>query len=87
MARGLLSLSFEVHPDEAVEQLIHHLKIAATLFEAVPTAEQVKEEARRIMSRETGEGDIGGVLNAMHAFVDALDAWYEEDRKRYPDHD
>lgn len=82
MARGLLSLSFEVHPDEAVEQLIHHLKLASMLYEAAPSAEQVKEEIRRVMAREVGKGETGGVLPAMEAFIDTMEAWYEEDRKR-----
>lgn len=82
MSNGLVSVSLEVHPDEAVEQLIHHLKIAATLFEAAPTAEQVKEEIRRVMAREVGKGETGGVLPAMEAFIDTMEAWYEEDRKR-----
>lgn len=83
MARGLLSLSFEVHPDEAVEQLIHHLKLASVLYEAAPSAEQVKEEEiRRVMAREVGKGETGGVLPAMEAFIDTMEAWYEEDRKR-----
>ena len=82
MARGLLSLSFEVHPDEAVEQLIHHLKLASVLYEAAPSAEQVKEEIRRVMAREVGKGETGGVLTAMEAFIDTMEAWYEEDRKR-----
>ena len=83
MARGLLSLSFEVHPDEAVEQLIHHLKLASVLYEAAPSAEQVKEEEiRRVMAREVGKVETGGVLPAMEAFIDTMEAWYEEDRKR-----
>lgn len=82
MARGLLSLSFEVHPDEVVEQLIHHLKLASVLYEAAPSAEQVKEEIRRVLVREVGKGEMGGVLPAMEAFIDTMEAWYEEDRKR-----
>jgi hypothetical protein len=42
----------------------------------------VKEEIRRVMAREVGKGETSGVLPAMEAFIDTMEAWYEEDRKR-----
>lgn len=72
--------------DEATEFMAHHLTLAVSYYEATPTDEAaVAMEVERLL----GDGLLhaGPELVAARAFLVAMNAYYAELKKRYPDND
>lgn len=63
--------------DEAVEYVIHHLRLAAMFFECTPDdrGAQIHEEIGRLLRLRGGLSEHVG--QAMSAFVETLDTYYE----------
>lgn len=67
--------------DEAVALCIHHLELAATYFEATPDdgAEAIRDQIRKGTAAGAGRGPA--VCDAVMAFINSLDDYYESLKK------
>jgi hypothetical protein len=75
-----------VTKDEAVEQTLHHLALAAMYYEATPDDdnEQILKEAKRMLASEAQGLDAPAVLGAK-AFLGALLVYYNGLAEKYRD--
>lgn len=75
--------AFPVTEDEAVELVVHHLKLAAMFFANTPEdkGRQLNEELRRQFAPGRWIGFEEGYLNACSIWVAELVAIYERDKE------
>jgi hypothetical protein len=80
MAATVNSDHFKVTPDEALECMAHHLRLAALFYEMVPDERLTRVELTRLLRKHSGDiPDLSEpVVAAGLAFYDNIDAAYEK---------
>lgn len=73
--------------DEATELMAHHIALAVSYYEATPADESaVRVEVERLFD-DGVSGRTGPEVTAARAFLTALNAYYANLKKKFPDHD
>lgn len=72
-----------VHPDAALELMVHHLQLAAAYFEPTRDEPRTREELKRLLAAPVAPTHEGPAEHAGLTWFDAITAWHDRVKKEY----